>query len=206
MKTHKALGWGVRIDGPRPYLDWFIGSEAGAESQCVDVTGRRPAQVVLLPLDEFRRLERLEQAELAEKETAQKEPDIRGVIKEALKNYGCQHNYDQYGDHLQLLDALSPGHTIAEGKQEIDLLADDIAVAIDESHQADSPEMSERQQGEQVLDTVKAFMQEQKISCAETIWQCDRVILNAYDFIRELCEAVGYYEYPEEDHNDFAHK
>lgn len=46
---------------------------------------------------------------------------------------------------------------------------------------------------------VRKFMQEQNITCAETIYQTDRVIEQAYDFIADLCEEVGY---PADDAND----
>ena len=42
------------------------------------------------------------------------------------------------------------------------------------------------------------FINEQKITCAETVCQCDHVIVNAYDFIAEICEIVGYAEYDDE--------
>lgn len=38
------------------------------------------------------------------------------------------------------------------------------------------------------------FINDQKIDCAETVFQSDRVIENAYKFIREICEIVGYAE------------
>lgn len=36
------------------------------------------------------------------------------------------------------------------------------------------------------------FIQDQRITCAETVYQTDRVIENAYDFITEVCDVVGY--------------
>lgn len=41
------------------------------------------------------------------------------------------------------------------------------------------------------------FIEQQKIGCPETIYQMDRVIENAYEFIQDICDEVGYYE-PEE--------
>ena len=38
------------------------------------------------------------------------------------------------------------------------------------------------------------FIHDQEISCAESISQCDNVIENAYDFIEEICDLVGYYK------------
>jgi hypothetical protein len=43
------------------------------------------------------------------------------------------------------------------------------------------------------------FIQKQRIGCVETIYQTDRVIENAYDFIKDVCEVVGYLEDEEED-------
>ena len=36
------------------------------------------------------------------------------------------------------------------------------------------------------------FIEEQGISCPETIYQTDWVIENAYEFIQEVCDEVGY--------------
>lgn len=36
------------------------------------------------------------------------------------------------------------------------------------------------------------FVEEQHIYCAETIYQSDRVIENAYEFIEKICDIVGY--------------
>ena len=41
------------------------------------------------------------------------------------------------------------------------------------------------------------FVKDNKITCPETISQVDRVIVNAYDFIEELCDEVGYMDYRE---------
>jgi len=49
-----------------------------------------------------------------------------------------------------------------------------------------------------LLDLCEKFVNDQRISCPEAVYQTDRVIENAYDFITEVCEIVGYYEYPEE--------
>lgn len=40
----------------------------------------------------------------------------------------------------------------------------------------------------------KKFIEEQDIHCAETVYQSDRVIENAYEFIEEICNIVGYVE------------
>lgn len=36
------------------------------------------------------------------------------------------------------------------------------------------------------------FVQDQNIHCAETVYQSDRVIENAYEFIEQICDIVGY--------------
>ena len=46
----------------------------------------------------------------------------------------------------------------------------------------------------EIEDVVKKFIDDNNIDCAETIYQVDKVIENAYDFIQELCELVGYKE------------
>lgn len=39
---------------------------------------------------------------------------------------------------------------------------------------------------------VHNFISKQNISCAEAIYQTDKVIINAYEFIEQLCDIVGY--------------
>ena len=41
-----------------------------------------------------------------------------------------------------------------------------------------------------VYDRVIKFMIDNRISCGETVYQCDWVIENAYEFIDELFEIV----------------
>lgn len=38
------------------------------------------------------------------------------------------------------------------------------------------------------------FIKKQKISCPETIYQTDHVIENAYEFIENICNIIGYYD------------
>lgn len=38
----------------------------------------------------------------------------------------------------------------------------------------------------------KNFIEGQEIGCPETIYQCDWVIENAYEFIEDVCDVVGY--------------
>lgn len=41
---------------------------------------------------------------------------------------------------------------------------------------------------------VENFIKQNKIYCPESIYQSDRVIQNAYEFIEQLCDTVGYYD------------
>jgi len=50
-----------------------------------------------------------------------------------------------------------------------------------------------------VLNVVERFVDEQDIHCAETIYQCDGVIENAYTFIEDVCKIAGYKEVEDED-------
>lgn len=43
------------------------------------------------------------------------------------------------------------------------------------------------------------FIEDNRITCAETVYQTDRVIRNAYEFIEEICEIVGYAERKEDE-------
>lgn len=42
------------------------------------------------------------------------------------------------------------------------------------------------------------FIKAQEIGAPETIYQTDWVIENAYTFIEDICEVVGYEEYDDE--------
>lgn len=50
---------------------------------------------------------------------------------------------------------------------------------------------------ETILLIVDSFIAGQGITCSETIYQTDRVIENAYEFIERLCDAAGYAELQE---------
>ena len=41
---------------------------------------------------------------------------------------------------------------------------------------------------------VKKFIKDNKIRCAESVYQKDCVVENSLEFIDSLCEVVGYYE------------
>lgn len=40
----------------------------------------------------------------------------------------------------------------------------------------------------------KKFVADNEIGCSEKVYQSDRVIENAYEFIERVCETVGYHE------------
>ena len=42
------------------------------------------------------------------------------------------------------------------------------------------------------------FIDEQNIGCVETIYQTDWVIENAYEFVEDVCNVVGYKEYEDD--------
>jgi hypothetical protein len=53
--------------------------------------------------------------------------------------------------------------------------------------------------GARLYSIVKAFIEEQNIWGDECVYQSDRVIENAYVFIEQLCDVVGYKELEDED-------
>lgn len=59
--------------------------------------------------------------------------------------------------------------------------------------------MNDMEKAEKVLAIIYEFIEEQRIGCAETIYQSDRVIDNAYDFIEALCNVAGYMEIEDDD-------
>ena len=61
-------------------------------------------------------------------------PACSPALLAALKSYRCQYTVDHDGDALHLVDVLSAGETIAEGQREIELLAEHLSLAIDESN------------------------------------------------------------------------
>ena len=61
-----------------------------------------------------------------------------------------------------------------------------------------------QEQLKKLWDICNGYVQEQKISCAESVYQSDRVILNAYEFIENVCDVVGYWDDSEEREADNA--
>lgn len=43
-----------------------------------------------------------------------------------------------------------------------------------------------------LLEFCQKFIQDQNITCSETVYQSDRVIENAYEFIDGICDIVGF--------------
>jgi hypothetical protein len=44
----------------------------------------------------------------------------------------------------------------------------------------------------ELITLCKLFIDQNDISCSETIYQTDHVIENAYEFIEQVCDLVGY--------------
>lgn len=59
----------------------------------------------------------------------------------------------------------------------------------------------ELKQAQALVRHCEQFVADQQISCEETVYQSDRVIVNAYEFIQGVCDLVGYYDDPDE-HED----
>jgi hypothetical protein len=55
------------------------------------------------------------------------------------------------------------------------------------------------QKCDKLYQIVTHFIEEQNIWSDECVYQSDRVIENAYVFIAQLCDVVGYKELEEED-------
>jgi len=52
---------------------------------------------------------------------------------------------------------------------------------------------------EEAFKIVKKFIKDNEIGSGECVYQCDWVIEHAYELITDLCDCVGYYEYPDEE-------
>lgn len=50
---------------------------------------------------------------------------------------------------------------------------------------------------QQLWELCQKYINDQTISCGESVYQSDNVILNACEFIENICDIVGYYEYPD---------
>ena len=52
---------------------------------------------------------------------------------------------------------------------------------------------------DELLQVCMDFIRENGISCSEVIYQSDRIILNSQDFIKRICDVVGYYDVEEDE-------
>lgn len=50
------------------------------------------------------------------------------------------------------------------------------------------------EQRQQLFRLCQRFIQDNQITCGESIWQSDDVMENAQDLIEKMCEIVGYLE------------
>lgn len=50
-----------------------------------------------------------------------------------------------------------------------------------------------------LIKLCEKFIEDNNITCPETVYQTDRVIVNAYRFIEKICDIVGYMESDYED-------
>jgi len=48
------------------------------------------------------------------------------------------------------------------------------------------------EQNQKLSEVCEKFILDHNITCAETIYQVDSVILDAYEFIEKICDIVGY--------------
>lgn len=51
---------------------------------------------------------------------------------------------------------------------------------------------------DQLWDLCKKFIEDRGLGHPECIYQSDEVILNAYEFIEDVCDIVGYFEHKED--------
>lgn len=49
-----------------------------------------------------------------------------------------------------------------------------------------------RRDTDKLEELCKKFIENNNISCSETVFQSDRIIENAYEFIEKICDIVGY--------------
>lgn len=61
------------------------------------------------------------------------------------------------------------------------------------------PRVITNAEAKKLWNTCQRFIHEQVICHPETIYQCDRVVENALEFIEEVCKVVGYEEFIEDD-------
>lgn len=67
------------------------------------------------------------------------------------------------------------------------------------SAEAKQESMSDAATRKQLFALCEQFILDNKVTCPEAIYQTDRVIENAYEFIEEMCNLVGYAEFKDEE-------
>jgi predicted nuclease of restriction endonuclease-like RecB superfamily len=46
-----------------------------------------------------------------------------------------------------------------------------------------------------LMKLCEKFIEDNEISCPESVYQCDHVIEHGYEFIKKVCEIVGFYKH-----------
>jgi hypothetical protein len=59
-----------------------------------------------------------------------------------------------------------------------------------------------KNKGKQLLILCEKFVNDQEISCSESVYQSDRVIDNSCELIEQICEIVGYFHDPDEEEDN----
>jgi len=91
------------------------------------------------------------------------------------------------GLHCEKYASLNPGAKL-QIKDYINMLQ----IIVDEYDENKSKE-------DLLIQCCEEFIDEQEIICPEHIYQCDNVILNAAEFIENICDIVGYKEFTEDE-------
>lgn len=85
-----------------------------------------------------------------------------------------------------------PGHEPDAPRDGSSIKSSGFAAAGSPDHRDTAAADDDAAKGAALLQLCRGFIAKQSISCAEAVYQSDRVILNAYDFIAEICEIAGY--------------
>jgi hypothetical protein len=52
---------------------------------------------------------------------------------------------------------------------------------------------------EKLYELCQKFIKDHQISCAEAVYDTDKIIEDAYELIEEICNIVGYVEYEDDE-------
>jgi len=63
--------------------------------------------------------------------------------------------------------------------------------------------MVDQEKKDQLFALCEKFIEDNSITCEETVYQVDRVITNAYDLLSDICEIVGYTTYEDDDDDEY---